>query len=102
MQSICDGLIQLLLLLHCSSTIQRDLDEDTRLGTMNAEIVGIEVPACPWMLCNDLKAIILRHADHSDELAVNDLPDAGLVLRELAFNEVDSDQGHTSSLLRCF
>ena len=63
MQSVCDGSIELLLLLHCSSTLQRDLDKHTRVGTMNAEIFGIGVQACLGMLCNDLKAIILGYTD---------------------------------------
>ena len=57
---------------------------------------------CLGMLCNDLNAIILRHAEHSDQLVVNDLPDASSVLGQFTFNEVDSDQGHTFYLLRGF
>jgi hypothetical protein len=60
---------------------------------MDAEIVGVEQKVVGVVLVDDLKAVLLWHAD-ADERLVDDAADFAAIGGVLAFAKVDASERH--------
>jgi hypothetical protein len=65
---------------------------------MDSKIIPIELQTRSGMLGEDLKAIVLRNAEHVQQRLINDLANLCAIFLRLAFEKIDSDERHNFSL----
>ena len=79
MKPIDKVLIEALFLLHRTAAIERDLNEDTRVCSMDAKIVLVKGLAPNWMFGDDMEPIVLRYTKYIYQCLIDDLTDLGAI-----------------------
>src|ERR1700733_12414352 len=97
MQPVGHGFLEVLLHLHGSSAIQRDLHKDAVVGSINAKKLPVKLQAGLGMLGDDLEEIVFGSVHYIGQRAIDDQTNLFAVLRGFACSEIDSNQRHAVS-----
>src|SRR6266702_1332734 len=97
MQAIGNGLVEALLCFRSPSRVQRDLDEDAIVCTLDSQVLRVVDQAGLLVFRDDLKLILLRHVQCFNHCAIHDLSHARPVICSFSLYKINSNQWHVSS-----
>src|ERR1700756_4048125 len=92
-ESICDRLVELLLLLDGAAFVPGDLDDDEIIGAGDAEIVRGVLEIVGIVLIDDLEAVVHGPAD-AEHRVIDGAADLLAIGRILALAKVDTNEWH--------
>lgn len=97
-QSVRNGLIEALFECKTASTIERDLNEDTVIGAVDAEVVAVKRHLLNWMFRDDLEPAMFGCSENIHQSVLYDLSNLLVVFAGLSDNHLDPNEQHRISI----